>query len=177
MVVDNGVGLLTWGILVVIGMILTYASVHLGVSMPSTLIWAVVIGVGWLLSIWLGWINVKRSRTRTFIQKVLWSMWSGLGITMTIIGFLGTVAGAISGWASIPLCFIDTRSRFLCHRRNSARAVIGRRGRLLVGRRNRHHGPAWRLFLSAFCRYDGLLSDSPGVYLYRKWKKQIHSEP
>jgi len=175
-VVDNGVGLLTWGILVVIGMILTYASVHLGLDLPSTLVWSVVIGAGWLLSIWLGWINMKRSRTRTFIQKVLWSIWVGLGITMTIIGFVGPLTGTIAGRACIPIISLVLGAGFF------ATATIHQEKLLTAAAAGWWIGGIATMVLPgdfSFLLFAGMMTFfqiAPGVYLYKKWKKEIKSE-
>ena len=68
-VIDNGVIMLTWGILVVVGMILTYAYIHFGLKIPETWLWIVLIGIGWILSFWIGWTNSRTSESPYVCSK------------------------------------------------------------------------------------------------------------
>ncbi len=174
-VVDNGVQLLSWGILIVFGMIATYAYVHLGLNLPETWMWIILIGIGWGLSIWLGWIKMKRSHAITFIQKVLSSIWIGLGVTMTIIGFLGPVTGAISPWATVPLLSLILGSGFL------ATGTVHQERLLILAAVGWWAGGLITMFwpgdytLLLFAGMMILFQIVPGIFVYRKWKKQMGS--
>lgn len=174
-VVDNGVHLLGWGVLVVVGMILTYLSEHLKSNLPVFHIWVILIGLGWIFSIWDGWIKLNRARTRTFIQKVLASLWLGLGVVMTIIGFLGPAAGAISTWAVVPLISLVLGAGLLTtgtihHERVLIVAAVG----WWIG------GTITLLFPGdyAILLFAGMmiaLQIAPGIVVYRRWKREMGS--
>ncbi len=169
-VIDNGMHLLLWGILVVVGMILTYAYVHFGLNFPEAWMWILLIGAGWLLSIWIGWVKAKKTGAGTFLERVMRSLWIGLGITMTISGFLGPATRVIPSLSVIPLLSFLLATGFL------VTSVIQQEHLL------RYAAIGWWIggLISMFWPGDytillfaGMMiafQIIPGLYLYRKWK-------
>ncbi len=172
-VIDNGVHLLAWGVLVVIGMIFTYISEHFKLNLPILWNWIVLISLGWILTIWDGWIKMTRARTRTFVQKVLASLWFGLGIVMTLVGFIGPATGAISTWGTIPLFSLILGAGLFAtgtvhQERLRGFAAVG----WWIG------GIFTMLFPGDYeiLLFAGMMiafQILPGVVLYRKWKREM----
>ena len=53
-IIDNGMGFVIWGILVVIGLTITYAKIQFEWLIDTRIVWAVLIGAGWLYtSLWV----------------------------------------------------------------------------------------------------------------------------
>jgi hypothetical protein len=102
-IIDNGFGFIFWGIIIVIGLLSTYASVLFDFHFPYALNWIVVIGTGWTYSIYSGIKYGKRAKVHTFSGKLLGAVWSSAGIAMTILGFVGTFSGAYNGVYISPI--------------------------------------------------------------------------
>ncbi len=174
-VVDNGIHLLSWGILVVVGMLLTYASVNGVLRLPPLWIWIVVIGLGWMVSMWSAWRETKRARTRTFINRVLGSVWLGLGFIMTVIGFLGPATGATSSWAAVPLMSLILGAGLL------ATATIHQERLLVAAAAGWWAGGIVTMLFPgdyALLLFAGMMivfQIAPGVKLYKKWQKETES--
>ena len=102
--IDNGLGYIIWGILVVLGFINTFASVKLSFSFPNTETWIVLISCGWIYMIYKEIkFKSKRKGMHTFAGKILRSLWFGTGITMTILGFIGAMSRAYNGISVIAI--------------------------------------------------------------------------
>lgn len=105
-VYDNGVGLIGWGILVTIGLISTYIGIVSKYYFVYAWNWVVVVGIGWAATIVHSIKHKKLSSERTFGGKILSALWIAGGVAMTLIGFVGTSAGAYSGVYISPLISI-----------------------------------------------------------------------
>ena len=101
---SGNLGSVIWGILVVIGMILTYMHIVFSSAIHPGLIWAVLMGIGWIYTIIVMIKQRKKPSVKTFGGKILSSIWIACGITLTCIGFYATSTGAIKSWAIIPIC-------------------------------------------------------------------------
>ena len=102
-IVDDGKGFIVWGLLIIVGMLTTFFMYRLDEYTFVWLVWPVIIGSGWIYTLITEWRQGKRRRARTFAGKILGALWISSGISMTIIGFLGTSAGAYSGVYVSPL--------------------------------------------------------------------------
>lgn len=100
---DDGKGFIIWGILVVIGMLLTYFSIYFNEHTYGWLVWPVVIGIGWIYTLVTEIKRGKRSKVSTFAGKILGALWFSCGITMTVIWFIGSYTDAYSGAYITPL--------------------------------------------------------------------------
>ncbi len=103
-VVDNGMGYIIWGILIVIGLLSTFISV-VNQTYGFYWNWVVVVGIGWIYSLYDIITNRihKRKRNKTFTSKILGSIWFATGIGMTILGFLMPITGALHGQYISPM--------------------------------------------------------------------------
>ena len=92
--VDNGIGYIVWGIIIVLGLLSTYFFVIYDVEAYG-LNWIILVTIGWIFSI----VGAKKEREKrkaaTFAEKILGAVWFSAGVAMTIIGFLGPISGAI----------------------------------------------------------------------------------
>lgn len=102
--VDDGTGFILWGLLVAVGLIFTYLSVleYLAWSI-SSVAWFVLIGMGWLITILQIRKERKLRKAVTFAEKTAGAIWGSAGITMTIIGFVGSYSGLVKGFGISPL--------------------------------------------------------------------------
>ena len=102
-IIDDGKGFIFCGVLVTIGLLVTYFSVLYKWEANLSWFWPVLIGFGWLYTIIAETQREKRAKTRTLAGKIMGAVWFGCGIGMTIIGFIGTLSGAYSGIYVSPL--------------------------------------------------------------------------
>ncbi len=93
---DKGVGFIMWGVLATLGLLITYFSVIYNFSYVQFWAWIILIGGGWLATI-IHSIKNKTEKPKPFAQKIVDSVWISVGIVMTIVGFIGTTTGAVSG--------------------------------------------------------------------------------
>ena len=102
-IVDNGFSFIFWGILIVVGLLSTYAAILFEIQIPYALNWVTVIGIGWTYSIYSGIKYGKHAKVHTFSGKLLGAVWSSAGIAMTILGFVGTSSDAYHGVYVSPI--------------------------------------------------------------------------
>lgn len=102
-IIDNGMGYIVWGILIVIGLLSTYLSIVNKSYFAYGYNWFIVIGIGWLYS----FFEVRREKkvlpVVTFSARIVGAVWFATGIVMTILGFVPTLTGAIHGVYVSPL--------------------------------------------------------------------------
>ena len=102
--VDDGSGFIIWGSLVAAGLLFSYFSVLGYITWNITSIaWFALIGTGWLITIIQVRKEKKERRAHTFAGKVAGAIWGSAGITMTIIGFVGSYSGLVRGLGISPL--------------------------------------------------------------------------
>jgi len=92
----NGKPYIFWGILIVVGLFLQYSSDILDFRYMF-FVWLLLIGIGWAYAYFESRKHKQKSKTTSLAGKILGSVWLACGISMTIIGFLGTISGAIKG--------------------------------------------------------------------------------
>lgn len=102
-IVDNGFGFIFWGIIIVIGLLSTFAAIMLQFQFDYAWNWVVVIGIGWIYSLYNGFKHGRSAKVHTFSGKLLGAVWISAGISMTILGFVGTFAGAYGGVYISPI--------------------------------------------------------------------------
>jgi len=102
--IDDGTGFILWGSLVAMGLISSYLSV-LGYLewKVSSIAWFALIGLGWLITIFQLRREKKERKAVSFAGKVAGAIWGSAGITMTIIGFVGSYSGLVKGMGISPL--------------------------------------------------------------------------
>jgi len=101
--VYNGFDYIFWGILIVLGLLSTYLAVIYHLDVNTTYIWIVLIAIGWSVSIILSVKEKKKRKASTFAGKIIGGVWFSAGVAMTLIGFVGTLSGAINGVFVSPI--------------------------------------------------------------------------
>jgi hypothetical protein len=170
LLIYDGKDMIVWGILVTIGMVLMYVKFQIGIGLPAYLAWILLIGAGWIFSVWRGMKLRKVHRVTTFSGKMMGTIWLACGICMTIVGFGFTSSGIIGGWAINPVM-----SLFMGLAYFTSATVLGMRYMYVAGL-------IWWLaaIIMAFWSgpYTFLIFASliiafhivPGVIFYKKWK-------
>ena len=101
----SGIHLIVWGILVSIGLVISWflAESSSIVKASEWIHWGLIIVGGWLFELIYGWkVNCKKP-VRTYAEKVDGLLWLSIGISMTMIGTVGTATGAINIYYLSPL--------------------------------------------------------------------------
>jgi len=172
LLIYDGKDMIVWGILVVTGMFLMYWKFQFGLAVPTYLIWVVLIGAGWIFSMWRGIKVNKIHRVTTFSGKMMKTIWIACGVCMTIVGFGFTSSGLISGWAINPMI-----SLFMGLAYFTSATVLGMRYMYVAGF-------AWWIAAIVMAFWTGphtfLIFGSlmvvfhivPGIIFYRKWKSE-----
>ncbi len=101
-VYKDGTEFIFWGIIVVIGLIITYFSIITKYLFIFTWLWPTIIILGWLVSFIIGRRRAKKLATKTFAGKLLSAVWTSCGIAMVIMGFAGSISGALQGFSIAP---------------------------------------------------------------------------
>lgn len=96
-IVDNGFSFIFWGILIVLGLLSTYAAILFEFPLYYAWNWIVLIGGGWIYAIYSGYKHGRRAKVYTFSGKLLGAVWFSAGIAMTILGFVGIFTAAYKG--------------------------------------------------------------------------------
>jgi len=104
--IDDGKGFIFWGILVTIGLLLTYLAILGKWKASMGLMWPGLITFGWIYTIVTEIRRERKRRTKTFAGKIMGGLWFSVGISATILGFVGTYTGAYHGVHISPLISI-----------------------------------------------------------------------
>ncbi|GJQ62536.1 MAG: hypothetical protein SCALA702_15890 [Melioribacteraceae bacterium] len=171
-IVDNGMGYIVWGILIVIGLASTYYGVVTQSYFDYGYNWIIVISLGWIYT----FIDVRREKKTipvyTFSAKILGSVWLSTGIALTILGFVPTFTGALHGVYVSPTMSIVLGIPFYLT------------GVLYDIPLIKYSSVGWWIGGTVMFIYPGLyslilmagmmlvLQVLPGIYLYRKFKKE-----
>jgi len=88
--------LIVWGILVSIALIVSwFLAINQIGGKTEWIHWGMVIAGGWLFEMIYGWKVDRKKPVRTYAEKVDGFLRLSIGITMTLLGFLGVSSGAI----------------------------------------------------------------------------------
>jgi hypothetical protein len=168
---ENGIGYIIWGVLVVIGISFNYLRLLDYTSINPMYVWIGVIGLGWTVTIISIRKEKKTIKARTMADKVLGAVWFSAGISMTMIGFPGTISGMVSGYAILPLISIILGIAYFV-----SGTVYGEKWIQFIG-----FGwwitaiifLYWRSIhsLAIFAVLMILFQVMPGIYFYKKWKE------
>lgn len=172
--VDDGLGFIIWGSLVAAGLISSYLSVlgYLAWNITSYA-WIALIGSGWIITIIQVRKEKKERRAITFAGKVAGAIWGSAGITMTIIGFVGSYTGLVKGMGISPLmaCVLAAAffvSGIIYNDKTFRYLSFGWWTGALV--MFFWHSPHTLLLFALMIIFMQVL---PGFIMYKKWKKEI----
>ena len=99
----DGKTFIFWGILVAIGLLLTYFFANSSYGNVTGWLWIGLILFGWLYTFITEKKTAKKQRAITFASKILAATWISLGLAMTIIAFIGPISGAFSPIYTSPI--------------------------------------------------------------------------
>lgn len=94
---ENGIHYLAWGALTAAALVATYLLAGAGAASAIGWVWMVAIALGWTISIAVGRRQRSEAPVRTLAGRLLGAIWVGCGITLTLLGFVGSATGAIPG--------------------------------------------------------------------------------
>lgn len=101
-VIENGIGFIIWGILILIGLTVTYLDILLSGDQLSGQVWVIVVAGGWIYTI-IEWMRSRKSRAVTFAGRMIGATWISSGITMCILGFIGPMTNAYYPFSISPV--------------------------------------------------------------------------
>lgn len=174
--VDDGTGFILWGSLVSLGLISTYLSILGYLSWSFTSIaWIVLIGTGWVITVFQIRKEKKQQKAVTFADKVAGAIWGSAGITMTIIGFIGSYSGLIKGMGISPLMACVMAAAFfvsgvIYNEKKFRYLGIGWWAGALV--MFFWHSPHTVLLFALMMLFMQVL---PGFIMFRKWKRETNA--
>jgi len=96
-IVDNGIGYIIWGIIIVLGLLSSYFMIVNNIENNYGLNWIILIAFGWIYTFVGGAKHKKKYKSTTLAGKILNGIWFSSGVAMTIIGFIGTTSGGVKG--------------------------------------------------------------------------------
>ena len=172
--VDDGTGFILWGSLVAMGLISSYLSVLGYLEWKVTSIaWFALIGLGWLITIFQLRREKKERKAVSFAGKVAGAIWGSAGITMTIIGFVGSYTGLVKGMGISPLMACVLAAAFfvsgvIYNDKTFRYLSFGWWAGALV--MFFWYSPHTLLLFALMIIFMQVL---PGFIMYKKWKKEI----
>ncbi len=171
--VIDGTLYIVWGIVISVGMLATYALLEAKMYSWIGWTWVVCIGFGWIFSIMRGFRQHQNERVRSLIGKLIAALWIGTGITMTLIGFIGTATGFISGMNVIPLMAMILGIPYLVSGIMVDNWLISKLAfGWWLGGVAMMIWPGTHIFF-IFALMMVLFQILPGIVLRRRWKKEI----
>ncbi len=94
-VVDNGVHLIFWGVLVTLCLLANYYMIVTKTALDKAgMLWAIMMPLGAVVDMLIVRRMVRRVSVSTFGGKLLGLLWLASGLAMFMLGFLGPVTGA-----------------------------------------------------------------------------------
>lgn len=172
--VDDGTGFILWGSLVAVGLISSYLSVLGYLEWKVTSVaWFALIGLGWIITIFQLRREKKERKAVTFAGKVAGAIWGSAGITMTIIGFVGSYTGLVRGMGISPLMACVLAAAFfvsgvIYNDKTFRYLSFGWWAGALV--MFFWYSPHTLLLFALMIIFMQVL---PGFVMYKKWKKEI----
>ena len=170
---EAGWGYIMWGVLVVIGIMYNYLRIIGWGPVPSVYVWIAVITIGWIITFFSAIKRTKSSPAYTMADKILGNIWLAAGVGMTLVGFVGTMSGAIGGYAILPMMGIILGMAYFVS------------GNIYRERWIKFIGIGWWLMAIVFFMWKDIstlpifafliiiFQIVPGFYFYKKWRKEL----
>jgi hypothetical protein len=84
-----------WGVLTSAALVATYVLGIRGDVRPITWVWIIAIGLGWISSLAMMMAYGRRERVRSATARILGGTWTGVGVTLMLLGFAGPAGGGV----------------------------------------------------------------------------------
>ncbi len=115
LVQDRGTHFILWGLVVTAALLANHAFSVGAIGLHPALIWAFALTLGWIGSIVLGMRETRAAYVRSVATRFLTAVWVGCGVTLTILGLVGSTTGALDSNAInaavasvLGLCYFAT---------------------------------------------------------------------
>lgn len=102
-VIENGLGFIIWGILVLLGLLSTYFMLVNKIYLSIPWNWIILMGAGWLYTFLKVRKYKKKKVPSSFAVKIIGALWFSSGISMTLFGFVAPASGAVNGVFISPM--------------------------------------------------------------------------
>jgi hypothetical protein len=171
-VLMHGKDYIMWGIVVSIGFLLTYILSINQYKLNYITLWMIIIGIGYIIEVYFVIKEKKFKRSRTYSEKLMSAVWGAAGITMCILGFLGSYVGAIRGAYVAPvLATITGIGSFLTALILNQKYMKYFSSGWWVGSIFMFIFPGWwQMLLMAIMMIA--FQVIPGIFIYRNFKKE-----
>jgi hypothetical protein len=94
-VADNGRHYIFWGVVVTGALIANYIMALQNIPMKTAgMMWFITMVTASIIDAVIERRQAKRTKVRTFAGKLLGSLWTASGLSMFMLGFVGTMTGA-----------------------------------------------------------------------------------
>jgi hypothetical protein len=158
-IADNGWHYTFWGIVVTVTLIANYVMALMNLSMRTAgLMWFAAMISAAIIDGIIGRRESKKRRVSTFAGSLLSSLWMASGISMFMLGFVGTLSGAYN---PIYICSLISIVLSVAYFTSGAIQQIKWLNFLAGGRVLFTLLFSWRSYFADICSYDGLLQIIP----------------
>jgi hypothetical protein len=167
----NGMDYIVWGIIVIAGMLIQYGALLAHYYFNFFWIWSILIPVGWAFSIFNG-KSKKEKMPHTFTGRIISALWGATGISMTLLGFIGTMSGGIKPVFVSPVLSVALGTGYYVT------------GKIIEAKWVSNIAIGWWIGSIVMFIYPGIHSvlimalmmfffqTVPGIIIYRKYKKE-----
>lgn len=87
---------LVWGVLITLGLVLTWMGEQSGQYRLIALGWVGVVATGWVASMVRGRRDADRATVQNAASRAFAGIWIGLGVTLTMVGMVSIPTGAVA---------------------------------------------------------------------------------
>ncbi|MBU4267649.1 MAG: hypothetical protein KJ808_02215 [Acidobacteria bacterium] len=169
--VDNGLGLIGWGILCVTGIIVMYVCMLFQISLNALILWVAVVLAGFLWTLTINRRLRRQYRSCTFAYKMMRAVWLVCSLALMIVGFVGFYRIDVQ---ILPALFaiIMGIGIALSGMIMGRRLIVGCAGGWWLGAILMFLFP-WKHHFLVFAGLMVVFAILPGIALYSSWKKEL----
>ncbi|NIP58989.1 MAG: hypothetical protein GWM92_02690 [Gemmatimonadetes bacterium] len=87
-----------WGVVSIFGFVVTWLGARGAVRLPLDLswIWGGLLALGWAGSAWMGWRGERAAAVVNEVTRIVYAIWVGLGVVLTVGALAGMITPLIS---------------------------------------------------------------------------------
>ena len=100
-VVDRGKHFTIWGGISTVGLLVTWWAALGRTEANPSLVWAVLLALGWAASLYVGFRDARGAGVRTTGRRLLSGTWITAAVTLTLVGVAG-MFGDVLGYRGLP---------------------------------------------------------------------------